>query len=426
MFKTDESKKRYDRATKVLATGVSTAFRKAVTPVPLYVTHGDGPYYFDVDGHKLLDYTLSWGPLILGNNHPGLTAAITAQLAKGYTFGVQHDGEIELAEKMVDILPGVDQVIFSNTGTEAVQSALRLARGYTGRDKIIKFEGHYHGWLNNVLVSNHPPREKLGRTVPSTGGQPQAEYSLTLALPWNDLDALEDCLKQNEGEIAAVLTEPILINGGSCMPEDGFLAGVIDLCRKYGAVSIFDEVITGFRLALGGARQYFDLEPDLSTYAKAMAGGFSMSAVGGSKTIFDALVGGKTTHAGTYNGNPICVAAAIATIDALSQPNTFDNMHTHGYAIREAIEKAAKANGHTLVTSGVGTAFSVHFGISEPPKRWTDVLDVDGEKYNRFRTLMLEQSVQLLPEGRWYVGAAHGEAELELTVNAINESMKAL
>jgi glutamate-1-semialdehyde 2,1-aminomutase len=407
---------------------VSTVFRKNVTPVPLYMQRADGPYFHDVEGQKLLDYGLAWGPLIVGNNHPRLNAAIMEQLTKAYTYGYQHQGEIDLAERMCKAIPGVERVIYSNTGTEAVQAALRIARGYTGRDKIIKFEGHYHGWLNNMLVSVHPTEEQLGKTSPTCGGQPADEYSLIITLPWNDLDALKKAFVDNPGEIAAVISEPILVNSGSCMPQEGFLEGMIDLCRENGSVSIFDEVITGFRIALGGAREYFnltpDMTPDLSVYAKAMAGGFSMSAVGGSAKVLGALEEGRTTHAGTYNGNPICTAAAIATIDILSEPGTYDRMHAHGYAIREAIEKAAKDNGQQLVTSGLGSEFSVHFGLTEAPKRWTDVMKSDGDTYTRFRSAMRERHILNLPEGRWYIGAVHTDKELDIVIPAIQESMK--
>ncbi|MFH1571102.1 MAG: aspartate aminotransferase family protein [Gemmatimonadota bacterium] len=425
MFQTEKSRVLHERACQSLVLGVSTAFRRRVTPVPLYIERADGPYHYDVDGHELLDYTLAWGPLILGNNHPGLNAAIRAQLEKGYTYGAQHLGEIELAEAMVRVLPGVDQVIYSNTGSEAVQSALRLCRAATGRDKVLKFEGHYHGWMNNVLVSVHSSKEELGRTAPGTGGQPADEYAQVIALPWNDLTAVERAFDEHPGQIACVITEPINVNSGSCMPEEGYLQALVDLCRQRGALSIFDEVITGFRLALGGAREYFGVEPDLSVYAKALAGGFSMAAVGGRRQVFQALEDGRTMHAGTYNGNPVCTAAALATIEALSAPGLYDRMHQHGYAVRAAIEKAARETGQQLVTSGTGTCFSVHFGLSQPPRRWADVLQARTEPYNRFRAEMLERGVQLLPEGRWYVGAAHTDAELGKVIPAIEQSLRA-
>lgn len=424
MIKTETSQKMYERACRSLATGVSTGFRRRVTPVPMYFERGKGPYYYDVDGQEFLDYGLAFGPLIVGNNHAKLTEAVTRQMSRAYTFGAQHQGEIDLAELMVKVLPGVDRVIFANTGSEAVQSALRLARAKTGRDMVVKFEGHYHGWHNNMLVSNHPTQEQLGRTSPACGGQPPQEYALTIAVPWNDLDALRLAFADHPDRIAAVITEPILVNGGSCMPGDGYLKGVIDLCVEHGTVSIFDEVITGFRIALGGAREWFGLVPDLSIYAKAMAGGFSMAAVAGRRGIFDVLDDGRTGHFGTYNGNPISVVAAIATIQILSEPGTFERMNTHGDVIRRQIEQAGARCGCTLATSGTGTAFSVHFGLTEAPRSWTDVMKADAKMNERFRARLLEKNIYLLPDGRWYVGATHTDRELEKVIPAIDQSMK--
>jgi glutamate-1-semialdehyde 2,1-aminomutase len=426
MLTTDKSKSLYERACKSLALGVSSGLRRSVTPVPLYFERADGPYFHDADGNQLLDYTLAWGPLILGSNHAGINAAVTRQLGRGYTYGAQHHDEIHLAELMCRSVPGVEQVIFSNTGTEAVQAALRLARAHTGRHKFIKFEGHYHGWLNNVLVSYRPSPENLGKPAPTCGGQPQPEFSQTLVLPWNDLDAIRRAFEEDPGDIAAVIFEPVLANSGSCMPQPGYLQGVVELCRQYGAVSIFDEVITGFRLALGGAREYFGVIPDLSVYAKAMAGGFSMAAVGGRRDIFEALWKGKTIHAGTYNGNCIAITASIATIEALSEKGLYSRMHEHGLAIRKVIEQSAARHGHTLVTTGTGTVFSVHFDLQQAPLRYTDITAANAAKYNTFRALMLAHGVQLLPEGRWYVGAAHGSAELEIVTKAIQNAMAEL
>ncbi len=425
-FNTETSAKLFERAAQSLATGVSSGIRRNVTPVPLYFTRGDGAYFYDADGNELLDYTLAWGPLILGSNHHLLNSAIYAQLKKSYTFGAQHPGEIELAELMVQVLPGVDQVIFSNTGTEAVQAALRLARAATGRNKFIKFEGHYHGWLNNVLVSYHPKQGDPFTTQPSTAGQPPSEYADVLVLPWNDPDALKGAFERHPGSIAAVITEPLLANSGSCLPRDGYLQALIDLCRQHGAISIFDEVITGFRLALGGAREFFRVTPDLSVYAKAMAGGFTMAAVGGRRQMFDALRDGRTFHAGTYNGNSINLAAAIATIKVLREPGVYDRMHEHGNAIRVALEQSARRHNRPLVTTGAGTVFSAHFGVTRPPHDYRESLKTDEAAYTRFRALMLAHGVQLLPDGRWYIGAAHRQQELDRVIAAIERSFAEL
>lgn len=422
-MKSKQSDTLYRRSCKSLATGVSSGMRRNVTPVPLFFEKADGPYYYDVDGQKLLDYTLGWGPLIVGNNHPKINEAVTKQLQKAYAFGAQHRDEITLAESLVEVLPGVDQVIFSNTGTEAVQAALRIARAATRRNRFVKFEGHYHGWLNNVLVSYRPQGTDSFITEGTCGGQPESEFADTIVLPWNDLEALENVFQQYPSEIACVICEPILANSGSCMPQDGYLQGIVDLCQRHGAVSIFDEVITGFRIALGGAREYFDVQPDLSVYGKALAGGFSLSAVGGRKELFDVLRDGRTIHAGTYNGNPINIAAALATINILREPGKLKAMHSHGTAIRKCIEEAARLHDADLITSGVGTVFNVHFGVTIPPRDYRDTLKTNMETYGLFRNALLEHNVYTLPDGRWYVGAAHSDEELGLVTDAITEAM---
>ena len=324
---------------------------------------------------------------------------------------------------MTASVPGLERVIFSNTGSEAVQAALRLARAFTGRPLFVKFEGHYHGWFNNVLVSYRPQASDAIVPLPTCGGQPAHEFADTLVLPWNDLDALEAAFLEHPGQIAAVLTEPLLANSGCCEAQPGFLAGVIDLCRRHGAVSVFDEVITGFRLALGGAREYFGLQPDLSVYAKAMAAGFALSAVGGREEIFRVLDDGRTIHAGTYNGNPVNLAAGAATIRTLAVPGTFDRMHAHGRALRKAIEEAAALRGWELVTSGSGSVFSVHFGLNSAPKHYRDTLRADAARYAAFRLALIHRGVYTLPDGRWYVGAVHGEHELAHALEAVAGAM---
>jgi glutamate-1-semialdehyde 2,1-aminomutase len=415
-----------DRARRSLAMGVSSSMRKAGGPQPLFFERGEGPYYVDADGHRLLDYTLAWGPLILGNAHPAVIAAVTDQLSRGFAFGAQHRGEIELAELVKAVVPGVERVIFSNTGSEAVQVALRLARAFTKRPLFVKFEGHYHGWFNNVLVSYKPRASDAISPMATCGGQPPHEFADTLVAPWNDLEALERLLVANSDLVAAVLTEPLLANSGCCEAEPGFLEGVVGLCRRHGVISIFDEVITGFRLAIGGAREFYGLEPDLSVYAKAMAAGFCVAAVAGRREIFDVLEDGRTIHAGTYNGNPVNLAASVATIRTLGEPGTFQRMHSHGSALRQVIERTAARRGLPLVTSGTGTVFSVHFGLRTPPRTYRDTLQAEAERLAAFRLALLQHGVYTLPDGRWYVGAVHGETELAIASAAIEAAIDTL
>lgn len=422
-MKTNRSAELYAKSSEVLALGVSSGFRATVTDPPLFFDRAEGPYYYDVDGNKLLDYTLAWGPLILGSNHPHLNKAVTATLRKSYTLGAQHEGEIALAEKIVSLVPGADQVIFSSTGSEAVQTAIRLSRAKTERNAIIKFEGHYHGWMNNILVNYRPDLEASGpieslNVLGGTGGQPQEEYAHTRALPWNRLDLLESELKK--GDVAGVIMEPLNANSGSIEPIDGFLQGAVDACAKHGTVSIFDEVITGFRLALGGAREYYGVIPDLSIYAKALAGGFSLAALAGKREAFDPLREGKTMHGGTYNGATVTMAAGLATLEVLSESTTiYENMNAHGHAIRETFLSEANAAGIPLSASGAGTVFNIHPGLQTAPKDYRGYASVDLTSYGAFRQQMMNSGIQLLPDGRWYVGATHGQAELDLTRQAI-------
>lgn len=429
---TTRSAKLFEESSNYLALGVSSSMRKDVTSPPLFFEKAEGPYFVDVDGNRLLDYTLGWGPLILGSNHPGLNKTVVKTIQKSYTLGAQHCGELELAKLLTQILPGVEQVVFSNTGSEAIQVAIRLARATTGRSKIVKFEGHYHGWINNVLLSYHQPPETLGpldspHILPTCGGQPPSEYTETLVYPWNRLDLLESAFAKHGTNIAAVITEPILANSGSIMPQNQFLTDLIDLCRSHGIISIFDEVITGFRIALGGAREFFKLEPDISVYAKALAGGFTLSAVAGRRKIFDVLRNGKTIHAGTYNGSSINLAASIETVKTLqADPETYTRMHTHGNEIRKTLEIEGSAAGLNLCTSGVGTIFSLHFGLAKPPTNYREFAIGDLNLYTRFRHQMLETGIQLLPDGRWYVGLTHTDKELDLVQSAIKKSIATL
>lgn len=422
-FETTKSERLFDTACQVIANGVTSGIRRHATSPPLYFERADGPYFWDVDGHRLLDYTLGWGPLIVSSNHPRVNDAVTAQLGRGYAFGAQHELEIRVARQIVTMVPGVEQVIFTNSGSEAIQAALRIARAKTGRNKIVKFEGHYHGWMNNILVSYRPPLDQPIAPQPVCGGQPTNEFADTLVLPWNDLAALYNLFERSGESIAAVIAEPLLANSGCLEPQPGFLRAVVDDCRKYGAVSIFDEIITGFRLAPGGAREFYDVAPDLSVYAKAIAGGFPLSAVAGRAEVFDVLRDGRTIHVGTYNGNPVVLAAASAVLELLAEPGVFDRMHAHGHAIRRTIEAEAAATGAQLVTCGAGTVFGVHWNISQSPRNYREWARADMAAHRRFQAAMLEHGVLLLPDGRWYVGAAHDDAALEIALSAIRQSV---
>jgi glutamate-1-semialdehyde 2,1-aminomutase len=280
--------------------------------------------------------------------------------------------------------------------------------------------------MNNVLVSYHPSAGEPTQTQPSCGGQPAPEYADTIVLPWNDITALESLMAERGHEIACILTEPLLANSGCCVPQSGFLSAVVEFARQHGAVSIFDEVITGFRVALGGAREYFGVIPDLSIYGKAIAGGFSLSAVGGRAEVFDCLRDGRTFHAGTYNGNSICLSAAKATLEILSNPGAFAGMNSHGQGVKNALREAAARHKLPLSISGANTVFSLHWGIEQAPQNYRQTLAANSALRQKFQMAMLDRGVYLLPDGRWYVGAAHDSTALSLVTNAIDFSLSAI
>ena len=242
--------------------------------------------------------------------------------------------------------------------------------------------------------------------------------------PWNDLHALRALFAKHGARIAGVITEPLLANSGCCEPRPGYLEGMLETAHAHGALVIFDEVITGFRLALGGAREYYGLTPDLSVYAKAVAGGFPLAAIAGSAAAFAPLLDGRTLHSGSNNGSPVAVAAALATLEVLSEPGTYDAMHVHGHAIRRHVEQEARRRGVALVTCGAGSVFSAHFGLREPPRCYADTLAADATAYTRFRAAMLDEGIYLLPDGRWYVGATHTDRELQRTLPAITSALQ--
>jgi glutamate-1-semialdehyde 2,1-aminomutase len=424
MIDTPQARELFEHAKELLPLGSSSSIRRPdISGVPIYFDHATGPYFFDVDGHRFVDYTLGFGPLILGSNHERLNAAIEKQLRRGYTFGAAHRGELELAERLTEILPGVEHTVFATTGAEAVYAAVRIARAHTGRAKFVRFDGHYHGGHGQMLVRMHPDPERFGEAVPSFPTQPPGEHQDVLVVEWNDLQQVERVFDEHPDEIACIICEPIP-NTGSCMPREGYLEGLRALCHDRGSLLIFDEVVTGFRLALGGAREFFGVEPDLSVYGKALAGGFPISAVAGRAATFEAIRDGRTIHPGTFNGNPLATTAALTTLEVLAEPGVYERMHAHGYAIRESIEGAAREAGLTLVTAGVGTSFAAMFGVSEPPANQREFGAVDLDTYDWFRREMLRRDVYVLPEGRWWVGSSHTDAELEIVREAIQASVE--
>lgn len=412
---------------RFLAGGVSSALRASSKPLPLFFRSASGCRLIDADGNRYLDYALAWGPLILGHSHPAVLRAVQGQMRRFQLLGAQHELEVRVAQKICKIVPCADLVAFSNTGSEAVQLALRLARAFTRRDKIIKFEGHYHGWPDNILVSYHPQPPLDGNYSPqlTSEGQQHSALNEVVVLPWNDFERVECYLEEHPNEIAAIITEPILCNSSCLLPRPGYLKGLRESATRHGAVLIFDEVITGFRVAAGGAQELFSVVPDLATFGKAVAGGFPLSVVAGRQDIMRLIEQGRVIHAGTFNGNPISLAAAEATLNVLSRRRgaALDRIRRHGEMLIDGIRQSANNAGIPLLINGLGSAFHLSFTCrSNKMQNYRDTLDCDVQVRERFIVAMLEAGVYLLPDGRWYVSAAHSESDIQRTLAAARKS----
>jgi glutamate-1-semialdehyde 2,1-aminomutase len=394
--------------------------RAASKPIPLFFQSGSGSHLVDVDNNRYIDYTLAWGPLILGHCDAGLNEVVTRQLSLLQQVGAQHELEGQVAEQICRLVPCAAQVVFSNTGSEAVQIAIRLARAHTGRQKIIRFEGHYHGWLDNALVGYRPAVSPSSRSMP-TEGMNRGVLEEMIVLPWNDLAAVEAVLEREGAQVAAAITEPILCNSGCLMPLPGYLEGLRNLTTKYGAVLIFDEVITGFRVALGGAQALFGITPDLATFGKAIAGGFSLSAVAGSREIMRLIEQHRVVHAGTFNGNPISLAAAGEVLSRLENRSglLLEQLKRRGEQLIAGIKRFSRERGIPITINGVGSVFHLSFTSRETMVSYRDTLDSDLQMRDKFVEAMLEAGVYLLPDGRWYLSAAHTEEDMEATLVAL-------
>jgi len=394
--------------------------RAASKPLPLFFSSAAGSHLFDVDGNEYVDYTLAWGPLILGHCHPAIVEAVSAQLKVSQLLGAQHQIEIDVAKKICELVPSAERVIFSNTGTEAVQVALRIARSFTGRRKIIRFEGHYHGWMENILPGYRPSSTSPLPTNSANGARAVGE---TLILPWNDLPAVETALQAQGREVAALITEPILCNTHCLMPEPGYLQGLRELTKKYGVVLIFDEVITGFRVSLGGAQAKFGVTPDLTTMGKAVAGGFPLSVVGGRQEIMELVAQQKVAHAGTFNGNPIVLAAARATLETLQADDgaALQQVENSGTRLMTEIGKAARAAGIPILINGIGSCFHVAFTTRREMRNYRDTLQSDLAARDEFLLSLLHQGIYLMPDGRWYLSAAHTDNDFNQTIAIIQD-----
>lgn len=421
------SAERVRTASSIVPGGVNSNFRLGVAPTPLVFERGEGPYLHDIDGNRLIDYYLALGPMILGHSPPDVIAAAHRQLDTGLLYGGQSELEYEAARRVTEMVPCAERVRFAGSGSEAVQLALRLARAVTGRMAVIKFEGHYHGWLDSVLWSNGTPFDQLGPEDAPTkwlasAGQDAAAGTHLEVFSWNRRDPL--LARIARGDVAAVLMEAAMCNSGGILAEPGYLEAVREACTASGTILIFDEVITGFRIAPGGAQQRLGVTPDLATFAKAMANGFTVAAVAGRAAVMDRLADGRIMHGGTYNAQPMAMAAAIATMERLSQPATFEALERNGTRLMDGIAAAFAAAGLPATVTGFPQIFTVSLGLSAPARNYRDLAGVDRTGYRRFTAALLGNGVRALERGAWFLSTEHTEAVIDETLAAVRTTLR--
>jgi glutamate-1-semialdehyde 2,1-aminomutase len=425
--KWQKSQELFARAQGSLAGGVSSPFR-AKFPVQLYFKDGMGCRLRDMDGNEYIDYALAWGPAILGYRHPKMVAAVSQAAAGAHIYGEEHELEILVAEKIQSVVPCAERVAFTSSGSEAVQLMMRLARAFTKRPLILKFEGHYHGWMDTALWSYHPARKDLGprsspHPVPGSLGQNPNGAESIMVRPWNDAALVEQAFAQNPDHIAGVIMEPVLCNSGCILPQTGYLAQVRDICTRQGALLLFDEIITGFRMGAGGAQSYYGVTPDMATFGKAVGGGMPLSVITGRRQIMEQLTAGGVSFGGTFNGNPLSLAGAHAALEEVTRDNgaALRRANETGVALKQGIQQIARERGLPLLVSGFGAAFAVHFTSRSELREYRDVLDDDDGALQRFLRCLVGEGIHCLPDGRFYVSTVHGLPEVEATLQAIGK-----
>ena len=423
----------WEQAKQHLAGGVSSNIRYASAPVPLFFERGDGARLYDVDGNVHIDYILGNGPAILGHAPRPVLDAVAASLADGQVYAAQHGRELELARSLTRIIPGADLVRFATSGTEAVHMAFRIARAFTGRNKIVKFEGHYHGWTDQTYVSVRPPLNEAGPAsepvaVAESPGIAPGALEDVLVLGWNDLAAVESLFASRGGEIAGLIMEPVMVNGGAIAPEPGYLEGVQRLCASHGALFICDEVITGFRLGLGGAQARFGLKPDLSIFAKAVAGGFPLALVAGRRDVMEILLTRSVMHGGTYNGNVQCMAAAIAALELLEQDGgaVYRSIDANGIRLMRVLADLGRKHRLPLLVQGFPAIFQTFFTTSAPPRNYRQSAACDRDMALAFSRALQEEGVRVNQRCSWFLSSAHDEATIDETLAAADRAMATL
>lgn len=426
----------YEDAKKHLPSGASSNIRvHAHDPFPILFKSGSGSRVRDVDENEYVDLLISYGALILGHVHPAIVSAVAEQLQNGSMLGTTTELEVEVAKKIQAMVPSAEMVSFSNTGTEATMEAIRMARAFTGREKLLKFEGHYHGHHDCVLFSVESPSvvsglEQSPSKLPFYPGIPEGIADSVVIAKWNDTSALERVVKRNAADLAGVIMEPILGSAGVILPDEDYLKHVREIADKYDVLLIFDEVLTGFRLAPGGAQEFYGVKPDLSCFAKALGGGAPIAAVTGRRDIMGMIGPGRIGYGGTYNGNSMCLAAARATLLELTRNDdeAFRHMHIVGAKIMEGLRELMERYDHEGIVQGLGPMFQVFFTKERSITGYRQTLSANIEKFRTFRNLMLRRGVYFHPDGmeRIMISAAHDKLDVERVLAGAEESLREL
>ncbi len=416
----------FERAKEVIPGGVNSPVRAfgSVGGTPKTIVRGEGSRIFDVDGNAYIDYVGSWGPMIAGHAHPSIVSAVKKAAEKGLSFGAPTPGEVTLAERLIEALPSMEQVRLVSSGTEATMSAIRLARGYTERPKIIKFEGCYHGHSDSLLVKAGSGALTFGQ--PSSAGVPPELVAQTVVLDYNKVNTLEETFAQIGHEVAAVIIEPIAGNMNLVMGGVQFLERVRELCTQHGALLIFDEVMTGFRVGPKGAQGLYGINPDITTLGKVIGGGLPMGAFGGRREVMQKLAPtGPVYQAGTLSGNPVSVAAGLATLDLISQEGFFESLEAKTFQLVDGMAERAKSATIPFCANNVGGMFGMYF-TEQVPKTYDAVMGCDRERFNRFFHAMLEGGVNLAPSAfeAGFVSSAHTDQDIQATLDVAEEAFK--